>query len=215
MNPLYEYLIYLVLGLTIGGIIVLKLIDIYKKRDDIQISKDLREKKKAKLKESLESETGKVEEINEVRVPRQAELDLPDANEGKFIVLHLKAKLDNKPSFELLKQKITANGLDYKRGYFENPGKNSRPSFLVLNGEEPATFSDNSEIKVITIALHLKGQRNVEKTFNNMLELGKSIADAWDMKLCDENFNTISEQRISEYKNEAHEVDLKNGSYGG
>ena len=40
MNPLYEYLIYLVLGLTIGGIIVLKLIDIYKKRDDIQISKD-------------------------------------------------------------------------------------------------------------------------------------------------------------------------------
>ncbi len=215
MNPLYEYLIYLVLGLTIGGIIVLKLIDIYKKRDDIQISKDLREKKKAKLKESLESETGKAEEINEVRVPRQAELDLPDANEGKFIVLHLKAKLDNKPSFELLKQKITANGLDYKRGYFENPGKNSRPSFLVLNGEEPATFSDNSEIKVITIALHLKGQRNVEKTFNNMLELGKSIADAWDMKLCDENFNTISEQRISEYKNEAHEVDLKNGSYGG
>ena len=105
LNPLYEYLIYLVLGLTIGGIIVLKLIDIYKKRDDIQISKDLREKKKAKLKQSLESETGKAEEINEVRVPRQGELDLPDANEGKFIVLHLKAKLDNKPSFELLKQK--------------------------------------------------------------------------------------------------------------
>ena len=94
MNPLYEYLIYLVLGLTIGGIIVLKLIDIYKKRDDIQISKDLREKKKAKLKQSLESETGKAEEINEVRVPRQGELDLPDANEGKFIVLHLKAKLE-------------------------------------------------------------------------------------------------------------------------
>ena len=43
-------------------------------------------------------------------MPRQGELDLPDANEGKFIVLHLKAKLDNKPSFELLKQKITANG---------------------------------------------------------------------------------------------------------
>ena len=176
MNPLYEYLIYLVLGLTIGGIIVLKLIDIYKKRDDIQISKDLREKKKAKLKQSLESETGKAEEINEVRVPRQGELDLPDANEGKFIVLHLKAKLDNKPSFELLKQKITANGLDYKNGYFENPGKNSTPSFLVLNGEEPATFSDNAEVKVITIALHLKGQRNVEKTFNKMLELGRSIA---------------------------------------
>ena len=215
MNPLYEYLIYLVLGLTIGGIIVLKLIDIYKKKDDIQIAKNLGKKKKAKLKESLESETGKAEEINEVRVPRQGELDLPDANEGKFIVLHLKAKLDNKPSFELLKQKITANGLDYKNGYFENPGKNSIPSFLVLNGEEPATFSDNSEVKVITIALHLKGQRNVEKTFNKMLELGRSIADAWDMKLCDESFNTISEQRISEYKNEAHEVDLKNGSYGG
>ena len=48
-----------------------------------------------------------------------------------------------------------------------------------------------------------------------MLDLGRSIADAWDMKLCDESFNTISEQRISEYKNEAHEVDLKNGSYGG
>ena len=61
----------------------------------------------------------------------------------------------------------------------------------------------------------MKGQRNVEKTFNKMLELGRSIADAWDMKLCDESFNTISEQRISEYKNEAHEVDLKNGSYGG
>ena len=30
--------------------------------------------------------------------------------------------------------------------------------------------------------------------------------------MCDESFNTISEQRISEYKNEAHEVDLKNGS---
>ena len=153
MNPLYEYLIYLVLGLTIGGIIVLKLIDIYKKRDDIQISKDLREKKKAKLKQSLESETGKAEEINEVRVPRQGELDLPDANEGKFIVLHLKAKLDNKPSFELLKQKITANGLDYKNGYFENPGKHSTPSFLVLNGEEPATFSDNAAVSYTHLTL--------------------------------------------------------------
>ena len=61
----------------------------------------------------------------------------------------------------------------------------------------------------------IQGISFVEKTFNKMLELGRSIADAWDMKLCDESFNTISEQRISEYKNEAHEVDLKNGSYGG
>ena len=143
-------------------------------------------------------------------MPRQGELDLPDANEGKFIVLHLKAKLDNKPSFELLKQKITANGLDYKNGYFENPGKNSTPSFLVLNGEEPATFQIMGG-KVLLLPFTSKGQRNVEKTFNKMLKLGRSIADAY-MKLCDESFNTISEQRISEYKNEAHEVDLKNGS---
>ena len=66
-----------------------------------------------------------------------------------------------------------------------------------------------------TNLVNLSLKHNIEKTFNKMLELGRSIADAWDMKLCDETFNTISEQRISEYKNEAHEVDLKNGSYGG
>ena len=82
-----------------------------------------------------------------------------------------------------------------------------------MNGEQPGRFSEDMAISLMTIVLHLKGQRNVTKTFDQMLSIGRKISESFEMKLLDDNFNSLSEQTISNYKDTASKVDLKTGSY--
>ena len=77
--------------------------------------------------------------MNEIRVPKQAELDLPDENEDNFIILYLQSKIDARPNFDSL-NKMFSNGLTLKDGYFESSAKNKIPGFKVLNMEEPGTL---------------------------------------------------------------------------
>ena len=153
------------------------------------------------------------EEINEIRLPKQAELDLPDENEDNFIILYLQSKIDARPNFDLLKTKMFSNGLTLKDGYFESSAKNKIPGFKVLNMEEPGTFDEKKDISLIAIGLHLKGQKDVAKTFDQMIDLGKNLERSFDMKLLDESFNKITDQTIGNYKENANAIDLKLGSY--
>ena len=153
------------------------------------------------------------EEVNEIRVPKQAELDLPDENEDNFIILYLQSKIDARPNFDLLKTKMFSNGLTLKDGYFESSAKNKIPGFKVLNMEEPGTFDEKKDISLIAIGLHLKGQKDVAKTFDQMIDLGKNLERSFDMKLLDESFNKITDQTIGNYKENANAIDLKLGSY--
>ena len=153
------------------------------------------------------------EEVNEIRVPKQAELDLPDENEDNFIILYLQSKIDARPNFDLLKTKMFSNGLALKDGYFQSSAKNKIPGFKVLNMEEPGIFDEKKDISLIAIALHLKGQKDVAKTFDQMIDLGKNLERSFDMKLLDESFNKITDQTIGNYKENANAIDLKLGSY--
>ena len=153
------------------------------------------------------------EEVNEIRVPKQAELDLPDENEDNFIILYLQSKIDARPNFDLLKTKMFSNGLTLKDGYFESSAKNKIPGFKVVNMEEPGIFDEKKDISLIAIALHLKGQKDVAKTFDQMIDLGKNLERSFDMKLLDESFNKITDQTIGNYKENANAIDLKLGSY--
>ncbi len=153
------------------------------------------------------------EEVNEIRVPKQAELDLPDENEDNFIILYLQSKIDARPNFDLLKTKMFSNGLTLKDGYFQSSAKNKIPGFKVLNMEEPGIFDEKKDISLIAIALHLKGQKDVAKTFDQMIDLGKNLERSFDMKLLDESFNKITDQTIGNYKENANAIDLKLGSY--
>ena len=153
------------------------------------------------------------EEVNEIRVPKQAELDLPDENEDNFIILYLQSKIDARPNFDSLKTKMFSNGLTLKDGYFESSAKNKIPGFKVLNMEEPGTFDEKKDISLIAIGLHLKGQKDVAKTFDQMIDLGKNLERSFDMKLLDESFNKITDQTIGNYKENANAIDLKLGSY--
>ena len=153
------------------------------------------------------------EEINEIRLPKQAELDLPDENEDNFIILYLQSKIDARPNFDSLKTKMFSNGLTLKDGYFESSAKNKIPGFKVLNMEEPGIFDEKKDISLIAIALHLKGQKDIAKTFDQMIDLGKNLERSFDMKLLDESFNKITDQTIGNYKENANAIDLKLGSY--
>ena len=153
------------------------------------------------------------EEINEIRLPKQAELDLPDENEDNFIILYLQSKIDARPNFDLLKTKMFSNGLTLKDGYFESSAKNKIPGFKVVNMEEPGIFDEKKDISLIAIGLHLKGQKDVAKTFDQMIDLGKNLERSFDMKLLDESFNKITDQTIGNYKENANAIDLKLGSY--
>ena len=153
------------------------------------------------------------EEVNEIRVPKQAELDLPDENEDNFIILYLQSKIDARPNFDSLKTKMFSNGLTLKDGYFESSAKNKIPGFKVVNMEEPGIFDEKKDISLIAIGLHLKGQKDVAKTFDQMIDLGKNLERSFDMKLLDESFNKITDQTIGNYKENANAIDLKLGSY--
>ena len=211
MNPLYQYIIYAVLALIILGIISFKLYKIYKERGEIKLSNELIRNFKFFNTETKKSDTE--EEVNEIRTPKQAELNLIDENEGKFIILHLAAKLDNRPQLDLIKQKLAVNDLIFKDGYFESEDNSNNKGFKILNGEKPGMFYEDNLISLMTIVLHLKGQRNVTKTFDQMLLIGRKISESFDMKLLDDNFNSLSEQTISNYRDTASKVDMKTGSY--
>ena len=211
MNPIYQYIIYAIFALILLGILSYKLYQVYQERGNIKLSKNLGDSfnffKKEESTEIVE------EEVNEVRTPKQAELNLTDENEGKIIVLHLAAKLDKKPELDLIKQKLSVNDLVYRDGYFESEDSTNNKGFKILNGEQPGKFSENMTISLMTIVLHLKGQRNVTKTFDQMLSIGRKLSEAFEMKLLDDDFNSLSEQTISNYKDTASKVDLKTGSY--
>ena len=131
MNPLYQYIIYAILALVIIGIISFKLYKIYQERGEIKLSKELGENFKFFNKESKKVDVE--EEVNEIRTPKQAELNLIDENEGKFIVLHLAAQLENKPELDLIKQKLAVNDLIFKDGYFESEDNSNNKGFKILN----------------------------------------------------------------------------------
>ena len=84
---------------------------------------------------------------------------------------------------------------------------------MVINGEEPGIFSEEKEISLVTIVLHLKGQKNVLKTFEQMLNLARNLSTSFDMKLLDDQFNSISDQTIKNYQDQATEIDIKMNSY--
>ena len=211
MNPLYQYIIYVIVALIIIGIISFKLYKIYQERGEIKLSRELGENFKFFKQESKKIDAE--EEVNEVRTPKQAELNLIDENEGKFIVLHLAAKTDNKPELDLVKQKLAVNDLIFKDGYFESADSSNNRGFKILNREQPGVFEESELISLMAIVLHLKGQRNVIKTFDQMLSIGRKLSESFDMKLLDDNFNSLSEQTISNYRDTASKVDLKTGSY--
>jgi FtsZ-interacting cell division protein ZipA len=211
LNPLYQYIIYAILALVIIGIISYKLYKIYQERGEIKLSKELGENFKFFNKESKKVDVE--QEVNEIRTPKQAELNLIDENEGKFIVLYLAAQLENKPELDLIKQKLAVNDLIFKDGYFESEDNSNNRGFRIINREQPGVFEENEPISLMAIVLHLKGQRNVTKTFDQMLLIGRKISESFDMKLLDDNFNSLSEQTISNYRDTASKVDLKTGSY--
>ena len=211
MNSTYGY-IFLLIGIAILIVAISFWLAKSQNNNGIRFSKILnKDSDPANLNGSGKKTLN--EEVNEIRVPKQAELDLPDENEDNFIILYLQSKIDARPNFDSLKTKMFSNWLTLKDGYFESSAKNKIPGFKVLNMEEPGTFDEKKDISLIAIALHLKGQKDVAKTFDQMIDLGKNLERSFDMKLLDESFNKITDQTIGNYKENANAIDLKLGSY--
>ncbi len=211
MNSTYGY-IFLLIGIAILIVAISFWLAKSQNNNGIRFSKILnKDSDPANLNGSGKKTLN--EEVNEIRVPKQAELDLPDENEDNFIILYLQSKIDARPNFDSLKTKMFSNGLTLKDGYFESSAKNKIPGFKVLNMEEPGTFDEKKDISLIAIGLHLKGQKDVAKTFDQMIDLGKNLERSFDMKLLDESFNKITDQTIGNYKENANAIDLKLGSY--
>ena len=211
MNSTYGY-IFLLIGIAILIVAISFWLAKSQNNNGIRFSKILnKDSDPANLNGSGKKTLN--EEVNEIRVPKQAELDLPDENEDNFIILYLQSKIDARPNFDSLKTKMFSNGLTLKDGYFESSAKNKIPGFKVLNMEEPGIFDEKKDISLIAIALHLKGQKDVAKTFDQMIDLGKNLERSFDMKLLDESFNKITDQTIGNYKENANAIDLKLGSY--
>ena len=108
---------------------------------------------------------------------------------------------------------LQVNEIIYKDGYFESEDSANNQGFKILNGEVPGKFDGLETVSFLTVVLHLKGQRNVMKTFDEMLKVSRKVAEAFEMKLLDDNDNPLTEQAINNYRDTANKIDLKTGSY--
>jgi len=209
LNPIYWYVIYIIFGTAIiGGLIYL-----FRKRifssNRIIFSKDLDDRPINVINEKTT-----IEVKNEIRIPTQAEFDLEDPNEDKFLSIHLLAKAEKRPDFNLLHTKLSANGLSFddRKKVFIKMNTNHVIHFYLLNGEAEKDLSAETSIAILTFLLPLKGQNNILKVFENMITLARNLATSFEMKLLDDDFNPVSDQTVANYKERAAELDINLGN---
>ena len=161
-----------------------------------------------------ESENTQEESKNEIRQPTQGEFDLDDPNELKYLSIHLLAKQERQPEFELLQTKVIANGLTYQdsKKVFVKVDSNHKVLFYIVNGEDDGVLNQESKISLVTFVLPLQGQKNILKIFEDMIALARNLASSFEMKLLDDDFNSMSDQTITNYKERAAEIDINLGN---
>ena len=161
-----------------------------------------------------ESENTQEESKNEIRQPTQGEFDLDDPNELKYLSIHLLAKQERQPEFELLQTKVIANGLTYQdsKKVFLKVDSNNIVLFYIVNGEDDGVLNQESKISLVTFVLPLQGQKNILKIFEDMIALARNLASSFEMKLLDDDFNSMSDQTITNYKERAAEIDINLGN---
>ena len=161
-----------------------------------------------------ENDNTELESKNEIRQPTQGEFNLDDPNELKYLSIHLLAKQQKQPEFGLLETKIIANGLTYldSKKVFLKVDSNNIVLFYIVNGEGNGVLNQESNISLVTFVLPLQGQRNILKIFEDMIALARNIASSFEMKLLDDNFNSMSDQTITNYKERAAEIDINYGN---
>ena len=163
---------------------------------------------------NIPNEKTPIEAKNEIRTPTQAEFDLEDPNEDKFLSVHLLAKKEKRPDFNLLHTKLIANGLtfDERKKVFTKMSTNHITYFYLLNGEAEKDLSAETPIAMLTFLLPLKGQNNILKVFENMIALARNLATSFEMKLLDDDFSPVSDQTVANYKERAAELDINLGN---
>ena len=58
----------------------------------------------------------------------------------------------------------------------------------------------------------LQGQKNILKIFEDMIALARNLASSFEMKLLDDDLNSMSDQTITNYKERAAEIDINFGN---
>jgi FtsZ-interacting cell division protein ZipA len=194
---------------------VLTVVAIYLIRKKLSTSNKLKFSKGLdKSPTDQENDNTELESKNEIRQPTQGEFNLDDPNELKYLSIHLLAKQQKQPEFGLLETKIIANGLTYQdsKKVFLKVDSNNIVLFYIVNGEGNGVLNQESNISLVTFVLPLQGQRNILKIFEDMIALARNIASSFEMKLLDDNFNSMSDQTITNYKERAAEIDINYGN---
>ena len=194
---------------------MLTLVAIYLIRKKLSTSNKLKFSKGLdKSPTDQENDNTELESKNEIRQPTQGEFNLDDPNELKYLSIHLLAKQQKQPEFGLLETKIIANGLTYQdsKKVFLKVDSNNIVLFYIVNGEGNGVLNQESNISLVTFVLPLQGQRNILKIFEDMIALARNIASSFEMKLLDDNFNSMSDQTITNYKERAAEIDINYGN---
>ena len=194
---------------------MLTLVAIYLIRKKLSTSNKLKFSKGLdKSPTDQENDNTELESKNEIRQPTQGEFNLDDPNELKYLSIHLLAKQQKQPEFGLLETKIIANGLTYQdsKKVFLKVDSNNKVLFYIVNGEGDGVLNQESNISLVTFVLPLQGQRNILKIFEDMIALARNIASSFEMKLLDDNFNSMSDQTITNYKERAAEIDINYGN---
>lgn len=194
---------------------MLTLVAIYLIRKKLSTSNKLKFSKGLdKSPTDQENDNTELESKNEIRQPTQGEFNLDDPNELKYLSIHLLAKQQKQPEFGLLETKIIANGLTYQdsKKVFLKVDSNNIVLFYIVNGEGDGVLNQESNISLVTFVLPLQGQRNILKIFEDMIALARNIASSFEMKLLDDNFNSMSDQTITNYKERAAEIDINYGN---
>ena len=102
---------------------------------------------------NIPNEKTHIEAKNEIRIPTQAEFDLEDPNEDKFLSVHLLAKTEKRPDFNLLADPYAGQWLkDYTLAVSKYMLGEARGKFATISSPQGGTSLNGDSLKADAMA---------------------------------------------------------------
>ena len=136
-------------------------------------------------------------------LPKEEEDTAPVSN---LNIIHLHD--DSGPVFSesSLSQALVFYNFHYEeKGFFTILDSENSPSFNILNGKNPGSFSDSINTNDIALVLDPNNLSNPIEAFELFVEVSQSLQETFQCNILDEDRNFMTKQMIEHMKYQFHE----------
>ena len=134
------------------------------------------------------------------------EEDLGIAPPFNLNIIHLHDESNSVFSESSLSQALVFYNYRYEeKGIFTILDSDNAPSFTILNGKKPGSFSESIKSNDIALVLDPQNLTNPIESFELFVEVSQSIQETFQCQILDEDRNFMTKQMIEHMKNRFHE----------